>query len=195
LGKKKNKLLSLISALLFLVTYIVMPSISVYAVEIAINNNEDTTILLSEGFTGARKNVKPEGEGWTITRNGEKATVLDGYDTNGNYGKTKPSLGFGRLSGSSTETLETPVFNLPSTGTLSFWYKGQVGNGTITSTLKLEVKVNEVWQEIKGPDITVTSESTFSVSLEKGVTAIRFTFNKASGNLAIEDIEISCIGG
>lgn len=195
MGKKKNKLLSLISALLFLVTYIVMPSISVYAVERAINNNEDTTILLSEGFTGARKNVKPEGEGWTITRNGEKATVLDGYDTNGNYGKTKPSLGFGRLSGSSTETLETPVFNLPSTGTLSFWYKGQVGNGPITSTLKLEVKVNDVWQEIKGPDITVTSESTFSVSLEKGVTAIRFTFNKASGNLAIDDIEISCIGG
>ncbi len=55
MGKKKNKLLSLISALLFLVTYIVMPSISVYAVEIAINNNEDTTILLSEGFTGLER--------------------------------------------------------------------------------------------------------------------------------------------
>ncbi|WP_346915625.1 CehA/McbA family metallohydrolase [Clostridium sp.] len=195
MGKKNNKLLSLISALLFLVTYIVMPSINVYALEKAINNNVDTTILLSEGFTGARKNVKPEGTGWIITRNGEEATVLDGYDTSGNYGKEKPSLGFGRLSGSSTETLETPVFNLNSTGTLSFWYRGQAANGPITSTFKLEAKVNDAWKEIKGPDITVTSESTFSVSLEKEVTAVRFTFNKASGNLAIDDIKITCDGG
>lgn len=195
MGKKNNKLLSLISALLFLVTYIVMPSINVYSLEKTVNNNVDTTILLSEGFTGARKNVKPEGTGWIITRNGEEATVLDGYDTSGNYGKEKPSLGFGRLSGSSIETLETPAFNLNSTGTLSFWYKGQAANGPITSTFKLEVKVNDAWKDIKEPDITVTSESTFSVSLEKEVTAVRFTFNKASGNLAIDDIKITCDGG
>jgi LPXTG-motif cell wall-anchored protein len=195
LGKKNNKFLSLIIALLFLVTYIVMPSINVYAVERATNNNEDTTILLSEGFTGARKNVKPEGAGWTITRNGENATVLDGYDTSGNYGKASPSLGFGRLSGSTIETLETPAFSLSSPGTLSFWYKGQPGNGEITSTLKLEVKVNDKWQEIQGPDTKVTSESSFSTSLSKEVTAVKFTFNKASGNLSIDDIEITNTGG
>ena len=56
--------------------------------------------------------------------------------------------------------------------------RGQLANGPITSTFKLEVKVNDAWKEIKGPDITVTSESIFSVSLEKEVTAVRFTFNR-----------------
>jgi len=150
-------------------------------------------VVFEEEFTGARENVKPVGSDWKITRNGEKVEVLDGYDSGGNYGKASPSLGFGRLNGSTEETLETPEFSLPADGKLSFWYKGIPGQGPITSIFKLEIKVNGIWQEIQVPDSTATVANIYEVAIPQATTAIKFTFTKDSGNLGIDDIKLTYV--
>lgn len=190
--KGREKVLSFLIAFSFFITSMGLNAISVYASDINPNGegNGNIKVILEEGFTGERKNVKPKGDGWSIIRNGTAATALDGYDTTGNYGKEKPSLGFGRLSGSTEEILESPNFVLNEQGTLSFWYKGQGSSGQpYTSTLKIEIYTKDKWTEIQGPDIS--KEGTFKTTIPKEGTKVRFQFNKNGGNLAIDDIVIN----
>lgn len=189
--RKRTKLLSFFVALSFLMTSIGVPSIAAWAQDFS-NGNSDSGIILEEGFIGEKKESKPANSGWMMTRNGEVATLLGGYDSTGNYGKEKPSFGFGRMRGSKNETLESPSFTLTKDGTLSFWYKAQRGNSEYTSSLKVEILVSDKWQEVQGYNLvdTLNKGTTFETAIPKETTKVKFSFSKVVGNLAIDDITI-----
>lgn len=191
--RKNKKIMSLLIALSVFFTSIGVPIKSTLAFENGIDvisaATENTKTIINEGFKGDKNETSLVSKGWIITRNGETATNLAGYDTSGNYGEASPALGLGRKKGSKIETLETPEFTLTTLGRLSFWYKGQTGNGPYTSTLKLEILRNGFWEEIAGPDIA--SSGSFETEIPEDTTKVKFSFNKTSGNLAIDDIKIT----
>ncbi|MEG1255424.1 CehA/McbA family metallohydrolase [Clostridium sp.] len=193
--KRNHKVLSFMTALLFLVTYIALPSVNAFAadtlLEVALSGDESEVVIFSEGFTGTKNEVKPVGEGWTIVRKGAEATSFQGYDSKDNFGVAPPSVGFGKsIKANEEESLETPEFTLSSVGKLSFWYKGQSISTDKLSILKVELKVNGEWQGITVPDIT--KAGIFEAEIPKDTTRVKLTYNKNSGNLAIDDIKVTC---
>lgn len=118
--------------------------------------------------------------GWTASQMGY-------YTTDGNYGAASPSFKFS----SNNQTLTSP--ELPGEATkIEFWSKGQSSKDTY---LTIEGDVDGQW--VKIADYTPKSnqaETAVIEDLPEGVKQIRFTMHKSTGNIAIDDIVISCTG-
>ena len=187
--KEKKRLLSLLIAISFIFTSFGFNSINVFAADNqrAVDANDSNVQVLYEGFTGADKNAAPANEGWILLRQGQAATQIGGYSSSGYYGEASPSLGFGR-AGKGEEILESPSFSLLAEGNLSFYHKAAY-NGEFTSTLVVEILVDGKWQQVDGIDLV--NDGIFNASIPKETSKVKFTFNKVSGNLAIDDIKVT----
>jgi hypothetical protein len=126
--------------------------------------------------------------GWTFTAIGGI------YTSGGNYGAASPSL---QMDATNDRVETAPV---TSATELSFWIKGQ---GTdATSALLVEGYNGSVWSTIENitnsiptTGTTKTYNSGTTPALAAGFTRFRFTYTKSSGNLAFDDVSVSCAGG
>ena len=130
-------------------------------------------------FNSVGSNGQPLPSGWTGTASGN-------YSTSTSTGKSPNSIAL-KNNG---EYLQTNVYELPITQ-LNFMYRfPSSGTGNI---LKLEIYNGSAWEELISYEFKNTNktypELTFAPS--KNVKAIKFTFYKSSGNLAIDDVEIT----
>lgn len=120
--------------------------------------------------------------GWT-------ASATGWYDTSSNYGNSAPSYAF-KTDGQSLTSPEVDG----DVNKIEFWAKGQGTNGT---TLTIEGLANNRWNTIK--TYTPLKDKAENVSIASdipdGVRQVRFTMNKKSGNVAIDDIVIAFSGG
>ena len=145
------------------------------AITITVNDCVPTNII-DEGFDGGT--TAPEG--WTFTG-------VSTYPTAGNYGRASPSLKFD----STGDQIVTPALNSPTN--LQFWYKGQ--GAPMTSALLIEGYNGSTWNTVVDLTSLSTTATTQSVVLADGLAQLRFTFTKASGNLALDDVIIGGCGG
>ena len=130
-------------------------------------------------FNTVGSNGKPVPTGWTSTASGN-------YTTSASSGLSANSIAL-KNSGEyiQTNTYEESIINL------KFMYRfPSSGAG---NTLKLETYNGTDWEELT----TFTFENInktypeFTFASSKNVKALKFTFTKVSGNLAIDDIEIT----
>lgn len=108
------------------------------------------------------------------------------YSTTGNYGAKSPSYKFS----TNGQTVTSPELDGAVTA-ISFWAKGQSSGGS--TSLQIEGKVGNSWQTIATfvPESNKVSDARFT-DIPSGVSQIRFTFSKSTGNIAIDDIVIAC---
>jgi len=127
--------------------------------------------------------------GWTVHYASSGNTFRQIYTSIGNFGATLPALAF-IASGDyvETRTYENPVRKV------RFWVKPQAG--TTSSTL-IEGYNGTTWvaiSDLSNEDINSSGE-TIEYDLEKmgmnNIVKIKFTFTKATGNLAIDDIAVT----
>jgi M6 family metalloprotease-like protein len=122
--------------------------------------------------------------GWTSTSTGT-------YTTNGNYGESSPSL---KLS-SNGQYLTSPSYNADVNG-ISFWAKGQSGQGGFSSTLDVQGLVDGKWVSIYSFTPATAGETvTLSSEIPSGVRQVKFLFSKSVGNVALDDVVINSGGG
>ncbi|MDS0527985.1 M4 family metallopeptidase [Clostridium sp. SHJSY1] len=145
------------------------------------DNTTPSTTSINEGFDkliGTSSSIiSGIPTGWNFS------SGLGVYTTNGNYGKSAPSLKF--LSDGSR--LTTPTFNLSKNATLSFWLKG---NSTLLSDLLIEEFDGTNWSTVADLSNLPTTGTTKTYTLDSSTKQIRFTFSKFWGNLALDDIKI-----
>lgn len=118
-------------------------------------------------------------DGWSASG------TLASYSTTGNYGQASPSL---KMSVKGY-TLTTPEYEYPVTK-ISFWAKGQgQTNNTLSiyavnGSTKTLVATLSSWNSKKGETVSceINSDDAYQLQL---------VYNKTSGNLAIDDIEIT----
>ena len=134
---------------------------------------------LTEGFDGGSGGLPT---GWS------QAGLGSDYSSSGNYGAAAPSLKFD----TSNDQLITALLSGPATS-LSFWYKGQ-GTGASSSALLIEGFDGSGWSTL-GDLTTIPTNfvGTWSTPLNAGDNYVqfRFTYTKASGNLAFDDVAIN----
>lgn len=120
---------------------------------------------------------------------GWSASATDWYSTTSNYGESAPSYKFGK-DGQTLTSEETEG----DINKIEFWAKGQSSDGT---TLTIEGNVNGAWMHIATytPIKNKTEIATIDTGIPSGVRQIRFTMNKATGNIAIDDIVLTYGGG
>lgn len=155
--------------------------LTVYSVNEGQSEPETETV----DFTGYPTTPLPEG--WTTDCTGT-------YTSIGNYGKTAPSITMGKgiTSGATCHltSREYPDFAT----SITFWYKWQNAKDCI---LNVEALVNGEWLVANtmqaGGGTSTGTKST--VDLPQGTTQVRFFFRKSTGNIAIDDIEITHGGG
>jgi hypothetical protein len=151
--------------------------------------SRDTTTLvapcIAEGFTGTTTPATPTG--WAFT------SITGTYTSVGNFGMASPSVKFD-ATGSSQVTTSSIAPQMATS--LSFWMKGQ---GTMTgSSLLVEGYIGGSWTTIHNiTSISTTAttrlyNSSSTPALPLGVTQVRFTYNKVSGNLAFDDVILYC---
>jgi|GEM_PF-1694287 len=118
--------------------------------------------------------------------------ITNTYTTSGNYGAASPSISFN----TDLDQVITPIVSNPTE--LKFWIKGQsVSGGT---SLLVEGYNGSTWSTIEnitltGTGLTKTYNSSSTPSLAPGFTQFRFTLNKVTGNLAFDDVSVTCETG
>ena len=118
------------------------------------------------------------GAGWTASATGY-------YTTANNYGASSPSFKFS----SSGQTLTSPL--LPGdASSLEFWSKGQ-SVGDSSTSLTVAGLINGSWTTVATYSPLNNKSENVKIELPTGVRRIRFTMNKALGNIALDDIVIS----
>lgn len=142
-----------------------------------------TVTLVNEGFTTVRGTASAISSGiptgWTFS------SGLAIYTTSGNYGKSSPSI---KLQGTGNR-ITTPTFALSTSGTLSFWVKG---NGTnTTSALLVEKYDGTSWSTVVNLTSLPVTATTKTYTIPQNTTQIRFTYTKSAGNVALDDISIN----
>ncbi len=112
------------------------------------------------------------------------ATTQEIYKSSGNFGESSPSLKLAKAGAS----LQSPV--LPGDAvSVKFWYKGQNLDG---STLDIKGLSNGEWINIHTLEYPSNEAAVYEVSdIPAGVTQIRLEYNKVSGNMALDDVEIT----
>ena len=140
-------------------------------------------VTVDEGFSGGRDALPT---GWSHTGLGTD------YTSAGNFGMATPSLKFD----DSNDQLLSDTYPGPATS-VSFWYKGQATANTASSML------TEGWNGSSWVAIgTLTNIATNAVGTETyalnefdGFVQFRFTYTKASGNLAFDDFSVTYTSG
>ncbi|MCK8060335.1 MULTISPECIES: Ig domain-containing protein [unclassified Fusibacter] len=138
--------------------------------------------LIDEGFDGVVGSSSSISSGlptgWTTS------SGMGVYTSSGNYGNSSPSIKFS----STGHSLVTPTFNLTAQGTLSLWAKG---NGTdASSMLLIEKYTNNSWSTLTSLTNLPVNGTVINASVPQGVSQLRFTYTKSTGNLAIDDIKL-----
>ncbi len=120
-----------------------------------------------------------EPDGWTFT------SITDTYTTSTNYGTNPPSLKMD-ATGDAVETAD-----VTSPSDLSFWIKGQ---GTdASSALLVEGWDGSSWNTVDNivPLPTSGTVKTYNSGLS-AYTKFKFTYNRSAGNLAFDDVDVTC---
>ncbi|TAD88161.1 MAG: hypothetical protein EAY75_05540, partial [Bacteroidetes bacterium] len=135
---------------------------------------------LSEGFAGG--STPPSG--WVFTSMGTLATAT-------NFGVASPSLQF---NASDDRVVTSNLASIASS--LTFWVKIQTTDAT--SALLIEGWNGTAWVTVHnrtnlpttGTNVTYNASS--SPALPAGLSQFRFTYSRDIGNLAFDDLSISC---
>ncbi len=137
---------------------------------------------VDEGFNGFTAPDYPVPAGWTFSGVG----AGDVYTTAGDYGYLPPSLKFD----TNGDEISSPVFNNPGEW-LQFWVKGQGVDAT--SSLLIEEEYYAGWKEVVTiRPIPAGGRLYTGISLEPTTTKVRFTYQKSSGDLALDDVLVKC---
>lgn len=132
---------------------------------------------------GSSKSYLKLPEGWT-------SSTTDIYSSTGFYGAAAPAL---KLS-KNQAYLQTPAYDGCVTS-ISYWRNGISSSG---SSLRVQVYKPSGWTDIyvdalnPGEAQTVTLDAS---QIPENVNQIRFLYNKASGNCALDDVVITCKPG
>jgi M6 family metalloprotease-like protein len=136
-------------------------------VEHDVNFGEGTTLSLPDG--------------WYQT-GGDNPT----YVTTGNAGAAIPSFKFAKDG----VILLSPDFGAQIVS-ISFWCKG-VNVSTSGSSLDVQVSINDAWQTVERI-VLPTKGTTYTLTdIPTGAQMMRFVYNKANGNCALDDVCIKC---
>ncbi|MEG1766157.1 MAG: endonuclease [Muribaculaceae bacterium] len=130
-------------------------------------------------FTGVGDKGTPLPYGWTGTASGN-------YTTDASVGAAAPSIALKKDG----EYIETRAFEYPIIN-LKFMYRfPSSGAGNI---LKIEGKYGNTWKIIDNIAFLNTAKvyPEYNFNANDNITALRFTFKKSSGNLSIDDVEIT----
>ena len=148
--------------------------------DIASGTFDITDACGTEGFDGGT--TAPGG--WTFT------TIGGTYTTAGNFGVSSPSLKFDATS----DRVETADVINPAE--LSFWIKGL---STDATSAMLVEGLNGTWSTIENITASIpTTGTTYTYNagttpaLATGFTKFRFTYTKSAGNVAFDDVAITC---
>ena len=131
----------------------------------------DPTTLIDEGFAGGA--AAPLG--WTFSG------ITDTYESDAYSGRAIPAIKFD----DSNDYIRTPPIVNPTN--LSFWLRGY-STGTYSNQFIVERAIAGIWTTITNISPLPTSETTYSFVLPTSVTNLRFTYYKASGNAAFDDV-------
>ena len=151
--------------------------------------NRDTTTLagpcILEGFTGTSIPALPSGWNFNL--------ITGTYTSAGNFGLASPAV---KLDAAGSQ-ITTSSLSPQMASSISFWMKGQ---GTMTgSSLLVEGYIGGSWTTIDNITTISTTATTklynssTTPALPVGVSQVRFTYNKVSGNLAFDDVALFCI--
>ncbi len=172
------------------------------SVTVTASNSGGTSTAATISFTIAASACVTQGfaagttapSGWVFTG------ITSTYSSAGNYGVALPSVGMDTTNDIiTTEVL--PTGN--AAAQFSFWFKGQSINSGSTSTLQVDGFDGTTWTNIDiissatliastGTAVTKTYNSGSTPALASGFIRFRLTYKKGVGNLAIDDIAISC---
>lgn len=133
----------------------------------------------TEGFDEVGASGTPLPLGWTGTASGS-------YTSAASSGATPPSVAL-KANG---QYIESPCFDSPVTA-LSFMYRfASTGTGSYLSVEKLS---EEEWTLLEQIEYVNTTKRTASYQFNEAdnVCAFRFTYHKATGNLAIDDVAVT----
>ena len=136
------------------------------------------SVLVSEGFENVASNGKPLPDGWTGTASGN-------YTSEASSGVSAPSIGL-KNSG---EYIQTPEYPSPVVK-MSFMYR--FASTATGSSLLVECMRNGEWQLLQKIEYenTKKSELDYLFDASENVRAFRFTYDKAKGNMAIDDVAV-----
>jgi hypothetical protein len=130
-----------------------------------------------EEFNSVTTNGKPLPDGWSGTASGN-------YTTTASSGNAPPSVGLKN----NNEWLQTKQYSYP-VSSFSFMYRfASTGTG---SSLLLDALSNGSWVRVDSIPYVNTGKTTPSYTFNKSasVKALRFTYKKVSGNMAIDDVQ------
>lgn len=119
-------------------------------------------------------------DGWSAC-----ATTV--YTTSGNYGEAAPSY----KMGTDNSTLSSPLFD-KDISRISFWYKGINCDGSLEIAGRRadgsSVYIESLIPEKQGGHVKEIAD------LPEGVRQVIFTFKKNTGNIALDDVELTVSG-
>ena len=132
-----------------------------------------------ETFDSVGSNGKPLPEGWSGTASGS-------YTSAASSGAFIPSIALKNTG----EYIQTPTYNSPISA-LSFMYR--FASKATGSSLLVEKLQGDTWSTLQTIDYVNTTKTTeqYTFNIDDNVRAFRFTYNKESGNLAIDDVSIT----
>ncbi len=132
-----------------------------------------------EGFDNLSSNGTPLPTSWS-------GTISGNYTTAASSGTATPAAAFKNEG----EYLQTPTYASPITS-LSFVAK--YNSGGEGSNLVIEALSDGIFTQIGAFEFENNSKKTLNYTFdkEKNYCAIRFTYHKAKGNLALDDVEIT----
>lgn len=133
----------------------------------------------TEGFDNVGSKGTPLPDGWSGTASGN-------YTSTASSGNLAPSVGL-KTDG---EYLQTPIYNSPITD-LSFMYR--FASTATGSTLEVSCLRGEEWGVLETIGYENTTKTTYNCTFdrEENVRAVRWTYNKMSGNMAIDDVVVT----
>ena len=142
-------------------------------------SDEGGNVTLENGFDNS---VLPDG--WSADM------TLGWYNTNTNFGVSKPSLKFANSGESITSPMTTADIS-----EISYWMKGQSTKGSATSVIT-EVLVDGNWVKISENVAKNLIDETVVLTdvIPEGARQARFTMNKVDGNISFDDVTIKTGG-
>ena len=124
-------------------------------------------------------------KGWSVEGREEY------YTSTGNYGNAVPSFKLGV----NTRRLNTPVYP-GDIRTVSFWLKGQSSRNSYLSILGRASEEDSWTTIVERIDTSNYNDepTTLTYQIPEGFCQLQFQYTKSSGNMAIDDIELSFAG-